>query len=356
MKTASFLLVAMLALSLAAPLALGEEPARIPAKAIEAMNFFVGAWEADTFENGEKIGANVDRRRWAPGKHCLTIEWLGTEKGVEWRAAAISGWDAKADALVEHWYGSQGQSLMVRYPLGKMKQEVWEGTASFTTGDGKSSDGECQLTKTPAGYDYVARSSQDGKEVVFKVITRRVNAKEAAIDSARPRETGAELGNIPAKAIEAMSFFVGGWEGDDNTDGRKLGANHVQRRWAPGKHCFTIEWSGTHDGVASRSSGICGWDAKTDALVEHWYGSQGQSLMNCYPLGKMKENVWDGTFSFTTGDGKRTEGKGQFTTTPDEGVWVGWSTQDGKEVVFKSVAHRVKAKKASDSAKPRAQK
>ena len=56
----------------------------------------------------------------------------------------------------------------------------------------------------------------------------------------------------------------------------------------------------------------------------------------------MKESVWEGTFAFTTADGNSNEGKCRFTADPKEGVWLGKSRQDGKELVFKSVARKVK--------------
>ena len=37
--------------------------------------------------------------------------------------------------------------------------------------------------------------------------------------------------------------------------------------------------------------------------------------MNCYPLDKMKEKVWDGTFRFTTADSRTSEGNCQVTMT-----------------------------------------
>lgn len=333
----------MFALSFAAPRAFSAESSKIPAKAFEAMSFFVGDWEAEAFENGEKIG-NVDRRRWAPGKHCLIVETSGGEEGAEYRDAAICGWDAEANALIEHWHGSLGSSATISYPLKAMSKDVWEGVFSYITGDGKSSEGKCQLAKTRDGFVWTGRWMQDGKEAELKSVARKVTGMPAAKDTP---QAGVGPPKVPAKAIKAMGYFVGSWEGEDITDGRKLGDNHDQRRWMPGKHCLWINWSGTHDGVASQFSGICGWDPKAKAIVDHWYGSQGDLVMVSYPLDKMKENVWEGTFKYVTGDGKSNEGTCQFTTTPERGVWIARSTQDGKGLVFESIAHRVKPKKTS---------
>ncbi|NLY02083.1 MAG: hypothetical protein GXY83_38865 [Rhodopirellula sp.] len=358
MKTGLVCLTAALLVASSLATANGEPSGGIPEKARQAMSFFVGAWEGETFENGEKIGASADRRSWAPGKHCLTVEGAVNQNGVEFRAAGVTGWDAKANAVIEYWHASGGESLMVCYPLETMKDNAWDGTHRLTLGDGKVTEGDCRLTKTPDGFEYVARWMEEGKEVVHRSVTRKVSAKKTATGSEMPSAVAAEPANIPARAIKAMNSLVGAWQGEDITDGKKLGTNRASWRWVPGKYCLRIQWSGTHDGshegMESQFAGICGWDARAGAVVEHWYGSQGHSLTNCYPLDKMKENVWEGTFAFTAADGKRSEGECQFTTMPDEGVWIGRSTKDGKEVIFKSVSHRVKPENVRDSVTQRA--
>ncbi len=358
MKTAVVHLTAAFVLTGGLFSAKGEEPAAIPKKARDAMSFFVGDWEGDTYESGEKVETSASRRSWAPGKYCLTVEGEGDLNRGRIRAAGVTGWDTKANAVIEYWHASGGESLMVCYPLDKMKDNAWDGTHRLTSGDGKVTEGECRLTKTPDGFEYVARWMEEGKEVVRKSVARRVSPKKTAAGSESPRSAAAEPPTIPARAIEAMNVFVGAWEGEDIADGKKLGTNRARWRWVPGKYCLRIQWSGTHagsqGGAILQFSGISGWDAKAGAVVEHWYGSQGQLLTNCYPVAKMKENVWEGTFAFTAPDGNRSEGECQFAVMPDENVWTGRATQDGKEVVFKSVSHRVKSEKAGDSEKQQA--
>ena len=87
---------------------------------------FVGTWESETFENGEKIGADADKRRWAPGKHCLIMTSSGEESGAKLDTTRLSGWDAQGKQLVEHWYTSQGLYAAIRYPLAGMKKERLE--------------------------------------------------------------------------------------------------------------------------------------------------------------------------------------------------------------------------------------
>jgi hypothetical protein len=349
MKSGHVLALVTVAFVTAHPRTSAEEPG-IPARAIHAMSFYIGDWEADHYADGEHIRTSVDRRLWAPGEHCVTMEWLGLERGASWRAAAVAGWDAREKALIEYWHGSQGQSLVVRFPLEKMTDRVWDGHARFTEGDGTVTQGECRLTKTPDGFEYVHRTTQNGNETVLKIVARRVTTDKTASLLGQPCDASAERTNIPEKALAAMSYFVGSWEGEDITDGRSLGTNRDRRFWVPGQYCFKVDWSGTHDGTPARFFGISGWDAAARALVEHWFSSRGEALTTCYPVDEMRDTVWDGTFAFVTKDGTWSEGRCQFTADPNEGAWIGRSTQNDQEVVFKSVARKVQAAPATDLA------
>ena len=211
-----------------------QPSAEIPKKAREAMSFFVGNWEAESYENDTKTGTSEDRRSWAPGKHCLTIEWSGTHDGVPWRASGITGWDAKASAVVEYWHGSQGQSLTIIYPLDKMTPEAWEGTSCFTTADGTSSEGPCRLTRTPEWIPIcspdrhaTARSPCSEVSLAGSRIRRR--------PSIRPSRPMRNRKISPKRPSGALKYFVGTWEGEDNSDGQDLGTNRVRRYWSPGK-------------------------------------------------------------------------------------------------------------------------
>lgn len=152
----------------------GGQPADMPEKAREALGYFVGQWEADTYENGEKIGQCTIRWRWSRGKYCLAVDWAGVQNGAESLGTAVSGWDANAKAVVEHWYYNEGLSVSVCYPLERMKPEVWEGTASVTTPDGRNVATQCRLTKTQGGYEYTSRAEIDGKKMEYKVVARRM--------------------------------------------------------------------------------------------------------------------------------------------------------------------------------------
>lgn len=140
------------------------EPARIPPKAMEAMRFFVGQWESDDFENGKKTGTSIDQRTWASGKHCVAMHGSVADKNGPWHAVGVAGWDAGKNALIEYWYGSQGLSAIVRYPLANMNGDTWDAACCFARADRKSEDRSCQLKKTPEGFEYVMRSQRGLRE------------------------------------------------------------------------------------------------------------------------------------------------------------------------------------------------
>jgi hypothetical protein len=177
MRTGAVHVVVLSTLLTIASTATAGEPAEISAEALKALKFFVGNWEGETFENGEKIGTDADKRRWAPGKHCLIMTSSGEESGAQVSSSGLSGWDAKGKQLVEHWYGSQGLYAAVRYPLRDMKDDLWKGTFTVIFGDGQAFDGDCELKKTEEGFVWTARWEQDGKENVRKSIARRVKRK-----------------------------------------------------------------------------------------------------------------------------------------------------------------------------------
>jgi len=178
MRIAAIPIAALCALPIVTPNATAGESAPIPKEALRALRFFVGTWESETFENGEKIGRDADKRRWAPGKHCLIMTSSGEEGGAKTATTGLSGWDAKGKQLVEHWYTSQGLYAAIRYPLAGMKKDVWEGSLTVIFGDGKAFDGECELKKTEDGFVWTARWEQDGKESIRKSVARRVKRKK----------------------------------------------------------------------------------------------------------------------------------------------------------------------------------
>lgn len=171
MKPLTMYLTALV-VSLTVSIVDAEESNGIPKNARKALQYFVGNWESDVYQNGEKLGTSKGIRKWAPGKHSVVMTTSASENDIEVHTSGISGWDAQGQQLVEHWFGSNGLYAAVRYPLRGMKKDSWSGNFSVTFGDGKSYDGDCELQVKPDGWVWTARWKQDGKEMVRKSVTR----------------------------------------------------------------------------------------------------------------------------------------------------------------------------------------
>jgi hypothetical protein len=149
----------------------------VPKKALTALQYFVGSWDGETFQNGDKIGTDKGKRNWLPGKHSIKMTGSGRENGAIISSSGISGWDANGNQIVEHWYDSDGLYAAIRYPLDGMKGNLWKGNFSVTYGDGRQFNGMCKLEKTERGFVWTAEWNEDGKEMVRKSIARRIKMK-----------------------------------------------------------------------------------------------------------------------------------------------------------------------------------
>ena len=132
------------------------ETTGIPPDALKALQFFVGKFKGETFENGEKIGGGTDERKWMPGKYCILMTGTDTEGGEERYSVGLSGWDAKGQQLVETWHVSNGLHAIVRYPLSGIKPGSWQGNFTVTFGDGRGYDGTCVLVIEDKGWTWTA--------------------------------------------------------------------------------------------------------------------------------------------------------------------------------------------------------
>jgi len=151
-----------------------QESDGIPQKVLKELEFMVGQWETDVYENGEKVGTTSHERKWSPGRYCLLFSTSIEMNGEKFDATGISGWTRNGRAVVEHWYGSNGASLTVRYPLRKMKENVWEGTHHLVNADGTKRKGSCKLEKGNAQWIYTVEWEEDGVKKSSRSVTRKV--------------------------------------------------------------------------------------------------------------------------------------------------------------------------------------
>jgi hypothetical protein len=147
---------------------------------------------------------------------------------------------------------------------------------------------------------------------------------------------------IPSKAIAALEFFVGSWEGSGSETGEKIEGDRDVRSWAPGRHCITMKAASIEGGKRVQYSGLCGWDGKGKQLVEHWFTSEGLYVAIRYPLARMTDDIWDGTVTVTYAKGNAYDGTCRLQKTDEGFNWRCIWEEDGKEMVRESVARRVK--------------
>ena len=161
-----------------------------------------------------------------------------------------------------------------------------------------------------------------------------------ALSVTAPASTAADSPGIPKKALDAMKFFVGKWEGGSTVNGEEIAKENDERSWVPGKYCLTMKGSGIEKGARIQYSGICGWDAKGKQLVENWHASDGLSVVVRYPLKKMGVDAFEGRIKVTLGDGTVIQGKCRLDKTDDGFVFTSPADEEGK--VRKGVSRRVK--------------
>jgi hypothetical protein len=101
---------------------------------------------------------------------------------------------------------------------------------------------------------------------------------------------------------------------------------------------------GTEDGDKQRSTGLCGWDAEGEQLVETWHVSDGLYAVIRYPIKSMTKDAWPGDFTVTFADGKTYDGTCTLNIEDQGFTWVARWEQDGKQMVRKGVASRMKSK------------
>lgn len=146
----------------------------IPKKVLKELEFMVGKWETEMYEDGKKVGTSTGERKWAPGKYCLLFSASLDVDGDKFEGTGISGWTRKGRAVVEHWYGSDGSSLTVRYPLNKMKNGVWEGTFRLVEADGQVILKQCKLQKGKDEWIFTTEWEEDGEKKSSRNLTRKV--------------------------------------------------------------------------------------------------------------------------------------------------------------------------------------
>ena len=300
-----------------------KDSGAIPPEISNAMQVLVGEWEFAIERDGKTI-KETWVTRWADGKHCQVARV--NEEGVQ--ATSIMGYDRSTGQITELAFYSSGDYFLFRYKVDA--SGVWQGDG-IGVDQGKPFTEKLELKKLGPGklqwkaYDFVLGGE---KQPDLIAIATRAKKQQVKID-------------IPQKALDALQFFVGDWEGETDQNGEKIGMGRDKRRWTPGKHCIQMTSSGVESGNARVGYGVCGWDAHDDQLVEQWFVSDGLSVIVRYPLAKMTDDVFSGSFTVTFPDGTVCDGTCELKKNNAGFTWIARWEQDGKEIVRTSEARRV---------------
>jgi hypothetical protein len=157
-----------------AVVSLAQDSKQVPDRVLKQLEFMAGTWDEETVSDDGPEKTLKSVRRWAPGKHCLIVEWKGIFEGVTVHATGVTGWDGEAKELVEHWFMSDGMYFRTVYPVEQITDKQWTGTTSWIGPDGKRITAACKLMKDGNNkFFWSAEWDVDGKKMSHYVTTTR---------------------------------------------------------------------------------------------------------------------------------------------------------------------------------------
>ena len=300
-------------------------------KHLKPIQSLIGQWKmAGKWEDGKEF-VGEEYSAWMLDKNFMrSTGWFQNYEGQRVDYYIVTGWDPRKKQIVETFSTSDGGHSK---RVGKFhaKTRIWKCKENGVDGDGKQ-----------FSFDVDIHFVADDK-IVWKGTNFKGQQPLPPLTFTFTRvKPPAESDRIPEKALAALEFFVGSWEGETSVNGKSIGKSVGDRKWLPGRHAIQMETAGTEDGRQRHGSGITGWDAEEEQLVEHWYTSDGLSATVRYPLDGMKDDAWAGNFSVTYGDGREFAGDCVLKKTASGFEWTAKWVEDGEAMVRKGIAHRVK--------------
>lgn len=307
-----------------------QEQSQVPKMILKELQGMVGAWEIKGRVADEKV-TGTWRAQWAPGKHCLMRHSTRPDGDREIVGIGVIGWDAATETITEQVFFSDKGSALLRWKV--QSPGKWEGVITGFQNGGKS-ESKAMLTKKGPNEFLYEEKAADGKET--EVVLRKVQEEK---EKKPAPKTG-----VPEAALNELKYRVGKWESVGYTDGKKqedLGVETTE--WADGQYATRVKGSWVEGGARFYASGLIGWDADKKQLVEQWYVSDGGRATFRYNLDQ--KDVWDGSFTWVYGDGRKYEGKSVVEKkSNDEWEWNASYAADGKEHTWRTVNRRVKGK------------
>jgi hypothetical protein len=152
---------------------------------------------------------------------------------------------------------------------------------------------------------------------------------------------GQSHAEIPDKVMKQMDFLVGSWEAEGTFQNQEL-KGIFEVRWAPGKACLLLKSTWYLGGNVLEASGVSGWDAEKQQVIEYHYGSTdgGGMLVIAYDTDK-EPDAWVGTRLHIRPDKKRVEGTSRLVRKENAFRYITTETIDGKKVTSEVMNRKV---------------
>lgn len=296
----------------------------------------IGEW---TYEVtwGEKKYIGEETTRWIGRKMGILIQGHLMVDGKRTGYVMLQGWDGNANAIVGRGFTSDGEASTGCWT--DFSKEKWTGHGEgMYQGKKWESPSKLEFLKDSQRYE----DTTHGKPWIAVYKRKSAPAEKTRGSSV----SGSERGSVPKAVLEQLEFMVGSWKettADESAEGAPERTLTHTRKWAPGKHCVVVAWSGLFDGEKVDGTGVVGWSRKTNELTERWYMSDGTYFETCYPIDKMKGNSWEGTTSWEEPDGRIINGTCRLTKQgEDEFVWIVEWKEGGKTKTQKATNRRMK--------------
>lgn len=284
--------------------------APLPPEVAQELEYFVGQWhlEGEGAKGPMKSEWSI---RWAPGRHCLIVEYARVEEGKTIRGNGLWGWDSATGELVYHaFYADRG----LEHNRGKPTVQRGRYTGSLS---GKAATGTCELRKEGPDQwtfktDGVAASGLGELDVRFI----RVKPDDTSTASKCPWEP-----------------VTGYWKFSDST------GYTAEVVWELAGDGPTVigKWK-DKDGTATE---LAGWRADQKTFVATGYGADG-SYAEVHST-TVTESMIKGNMTKRWPNGSLMEGTWQLTKkSADEMPTLFVGTKDGEEVTIKGSFTRVK--------------
>lgn len=291
----------------------GETNPPLPTAIFQELDFFVGDWSL------EGTGARGPMKsfwtmRWAPGKHCLIVDYRREDPETIIFGNALWGWDSATKEIVYHANFSDRGLEQVRSRI--ERPGVYEGTYTGSL-DGKKANGTCELRKEGPNH------------WIFKT----TGVATAGFEELDVRFTRVESTETDAKC--PWKLVTGHWQLTDSM------GDTSDVVWQQGSDDQSVVGAWT-DKDGNKSTELVGWCPDQKVLVATAYGANGAYWQIRFTT--VTETLVRGPFVSRQTDGSVFQGMWQVTRRNDDELptlFVG-TDKDGKKSVIDGTFKRVK--------------